>query len=1382
MSMEHATAEKETSERTQTPEPAAPESASAGAGHQLVSRSPRNHRTEASLGFFAQRSTRAQHALAMRQIQQTRGNRFAQRVVAQLRNSAQRTCQCGGTCDSCKAQAAAPLPTATQVVQTQSHGTPEATGVTAADLRPAASPGEPLDTGTRRSMESHFGADFGGVRVHSGEPAARAADSIQADAYTIGRDVYFGEGKYDPSSTSGRRLLAHELTHVQQQEAGQAPTSVAASSTGEVVVGAAHDPLEREAEQAGDAVASGQSVSVQGATGSSSPQRSGILEWAENTMWEQLEKYVPDLVPILRRGPEGVLDWVKERVTSAFEAMFNSLMAPVRAVAGVGLWLQGHFAPLLVWMQDAAAKIAKNDCSPIREAAEKIEKVAESIITPIVEKVQGVAKKVGDFFKGLWDKIGAPVWDWIKQYAGQQWDLMQRLASWIWDKTLPIRNVLSRAWTWLKNKLGIGEGPEGQDGILQWVQRKAEAAWNWFLARIEPYKNQLMVVAGVLAGMALLFSPAGPVLIVGGIIVGVVQAVRWIKANWGGDMLVKARVYVEESLIPPLMGAVNRLTSAITKMAASINGKLGELAQGMGQMVSTVAASILRFAVAAVQWIANQVTDLVRWGTEKLHSLAEWIQTGLAKLHAYLQPMLEFFGKVAKTVADIYTLPFLLAGRVWNWIPACIRDPFVDFIIPIILRQISIFRELVRDTEAWQKTKAEVMEIIHLVFHNHDLLGALKAVFHLILRVFNVPVDLAIQVAKKAASAWDIVLAQPLAFIKNTVRAIGHGFKLLWKNLLGHLEYGIEGWLFGELADKGIHAPSSWTDPMAILGFILDVLGLSMNHIFELLAKRFDPAKVDRLRVWYARLSSAWQWAKQIIDTSKSPQEITAGLISQAKEFGKGLLESVIGWVAGAVATELAEIAAAAAASGGLSEVLDIARRIYRAIQSAVRWMRKILEMVNSVLDGILQIAQGAIEPAGAKLETAMHYAMPVVIGFLADQVGLGGIGEKMREFVDELREKVDEALLWMIDTAKAAIDAVIGAVTAGVEAIVDWWRMRRTFKVGSQGHTLRFEGEEANAQLVIESTPRVLEDWLSELKQGPLSATQKQAVADVEKEIKRIQDIKAETKGSFGKGKGEEIKQAFDEIVRLLSSVGLSAVPASVITFGKTTILGDTVGVKMTANPLSINPGGHVGSQPFEYSNLFKAVNQRGDTYVEGHLLNHHVHGPGAKENLIPITRSANTTMESQAESTVKKAVLSENKIVKYVVEAGFGQSTRRNIPAEAELPTQLVMNAVELEAQGDSWVPGPNVLLNNVPIENRLPPDTDAGLIRVEVNLSKASAADMQNIPGIGPTLAERIVSLRTSLGGRFRSYDQLSAADGIGEKTVERLREHDRWVKLF
>jgi hypothetical protein len=66
-------------------------------------------------------------------------------------------------------------------------------------------------------MEQHFGHDFSQVRVHTDDSAALSARAIDAQAYTAGKHVVFGAGKYDPSSGAGRRLLAHELTHVVQQ-------------------------------------------------------------------------------------------------------------------------------------------------------------------------------------------------------------------------------------------------------------------------------------------------------------------------------------------------------------------------------------------------------------------------------------------------------------------------------------------------------------------------------------------------------------------------------------------------------------------------------------------------------------------------------------------------------------------------------------------------------------------------------------------------------------------------------------------------------------------------------------------------------------------------------------------------------------------------------------------------------------------------------------------------------------------------------------------------------------------------------------------------------------------------------------------------------------
>lgn len=80
------------------------------------------------------------------------------------------------------------------------------------------SSGQPVDPTTRGFMESRFGRDFSRVRVHTDSRAAESADAVNAFAYTVGQDVVFGAGQYAPGVEAGRRLLAHELAHVAQQQ------------------------------------------------------------------------------------------------------------------------------------------------------------------------------------------------------------------------------------------------------------------------------------------------------------------------------------------------------------------------------------------------------------------------------------------------------------------------------------------------------------------------------------------------------------------------------------------------------------------------------------------------------------------------------------------------------------------------------------------------------------------------------------------------------------------------------------------------------------------------------------------------------------------------------------------------------------------------------------------------------------------------------------------------------------------------------------------------------------------------------------------------------------------------------------------------------------
>ena len=88
-------------------------------------------------------------------------------------------------------------------------------------------PAQSLDRGARAGFERAWGHDLSAVRIHADDDAARSAEALGAQAYTVGSDVVFGRGRYAPGTDAGQRLLAHELTHVRQQTAAAATGAVA---------------------------------------------------------------------------------------------------------------------------------------------------------------------------------------------------------------------------------------------------------------------------------------------------------------------------------------------------------------------------------------------------------------------------------------------------------------------------------------------------------------------------------------------------------------------------------------------------------------------------------------------------------------------------------------------------------------------------------------------------------------------------------------------------------------------------------------------------------------------------------------------------------------------------------------------------------------------------------------------------------------------------------------------------------------------------------------------------------------------------------------------------------------------------------------------------
>lgn len=177
--------------------------------------------------------------------------------------------------------------------------------------------GQPLDPAVRASMECRFGHDFSRVRLHTNESAGESARMVHARAYTVGHDVVFGTGQYTQDTFMGRRLLAHELVHVVQQERGGSPP--------ELDPGAAH---EKEADTAATAIAYGSGpVSISGATPVGLAR--SVDDWLQSTPDVRMWSYTQILDEI-----DEIQGWLDRQIESSEESTrLEEVLETLRAEA-----------------------------------------------------------------------------------------------------------------------------------------------------------------------------------------------------------------------------------------------------------------------------------------------------------------------------------------------------------------------------------------------------------------------------------------------------------------------------------------------------------------------------------------------------------------------------------------------------------------------------------------------------------------------------------------------------------------------------------------------------------------------------------------------------------------------------------------------------------------------------------------------------------------------------------------------------------------------------------------------------------------------------------------------------------------------------------------
>jgi phage-related protein len=1192
--------------------------------------------------------------------------------------------------------------------------------------------GQPLESARRQKFEAQFRRDFSAVRLHFGAGDKIGQLAAHAQAVTVGTDIYL-EQSSATVTTDTELLLVHELTHVAQQSS--------ATDTSAIPGDHVHDPREHEARSNVAAYRQGRSPTVSH-TAPLQPQAEE--EQTHGWFYNAVVRIVPSVKPILDRG---ILGWIGDRMSEVASNVMEAIRAPLDTIRGIETSISTHVVKLVDWVKKCIAALAKGDCSVLHDGIDYIEHVIDGITAPAFEMLKSAFEKVSKFFNGLWERFGAPLWTKIKEYAGAAWQKIEQFFGWIREKIQPQIDLVVFGWKKVKTWLGIGDDPDSQNGLLPWAERKLEALWEKIKVKLEPIKKPLLIAAGILV----MLSPAGPIIAIGLAIGGVIEGIRWIRRTFAmPNGVVTARDVLQKVILPKMIAAIVGLATALAEKAGFLLSKLLIVKQNLDDAATAVGDTAVSFLAGPIRFVSSLFASLVDWAKDKLNDFVTWVTTVAHKFSGYLNTILDFLEEVAHIIRDILRIVYLVAGKVWNKVPACIRDPFIDFLGVQILGRIAIFQTIAGTPEAWAQTKDEVKVIIKTIFVDFDLLGAMKKVFRLLLRVLNVPKELLTAVLEKMGAAWDTIKEKPADFLKNLLKTAVLALKGFFKRILTHLGHGIVGWLTAQLKGSNVKLPTDWTDLGQIFSLVASVLGLSINHVCELLEKRGMNTLAATIRAGARMVSQAWDWVELVIkgDFEGFWKKIKEQLANLKDMIIQGVVDWVKDEVVGAVMAQLVTTADPT----GISEAIMLIIDIYRTIKTVVQYMRQVLEMLQKMLDSILNIASGVLQPAADLIEDAMDMGMPVVIGFLVNLAGFSNAGEKIKGVIKDIRDKVDAAILWLIDKAKGALEAVKGAVGA----VRDWWRERFSTKVGTQSHTITAHGEGAAAEIYIESTSQKLPEFLTELEGNP--DAKKSLVAQIREELEGIRKLK---EGSMGPTAGANIADAMQRIANLLKTVlpGGELPESAVVIHEEDRVRDCTVGKRVKIEPLSYRPPKDSrwrGSEPGYGNTFFRAVNRRIYTYVQGHLLNHHLFGPGRDFNLVPIHRQLNAQMSQSCEEKVKETVLSRKKVASYDITVNFGTwpTQYKHIDEENSLPRSITLQAFEmkkkLNSAGDKaedWEVDASAQIYSASLLNERGPDVEpTGARRLKhVNLNDRGPEAQKAFDalyGIGPVTASKLM----------------------------------------
>jgi hypothetical protein len=175
---------------------------------------------------------------------------------------------------------------------------------------------------------------------------------------------------------------------------------------------------------------------------------------------------------------------------------------------------------------------------------------------------------------------------------------------------------------------------------------------------------------------------------------------------------------------------------------------------------------------------------------------------------------------------------------------------------------------------------------------------------------------------------------------------------------------------------------------------------------------------------------------------------------------------------------------------------------IVSVVQFVIERASQIMDFVEAVINSINAIATGSIGGAANWIEKSLGNMVPILIGFLAALVGLGGLAAKVKAFIVKVQSKVDKAIDKALKKIVDFVKKLFGKLKAKAKALAQWWKKKSPFTGGGESHTVQFQGGEDSAQLVVKSAPKKPEEFILDYVPAGKKSEEAGQVKSLSKEI----------------------------------------------------------------------------------------------------------------------------------------------------------------------------------------------------------------------------------------------------------------------------------------